>query len=313
MFSRTHRFIIKQNMTCCLLAALTMLVIVVLSVAGQPWAPWHWAFIEAPKDYWDRFMPLAQFTAAGGLAYLALEIFRHSNAVAKSMREFFGPTAQDRDGVVKSIEDITMREMEANAQLIIFIYLWQLSDLRGFWGRGSDIGDPRRFSTDAKLVENKLKGVRDLAEKQNWFWYGTGKVYLRHFLKGSDTVFVSFGLGLSVWLHALSAFEGSVRMYVPGFFTSWPFQVLVTLSLLLFGVVLPLYYVFVGRKLMDEIQDISEKAVDQFDARKKELRGKDKGEIKSMLDELKEQIKAAKAEKLADIGHDPSVGPGNLN
>jgi hypothetical protein len=312
VFSRTHRFIIKQNKICCTIAALTMLVIVVLSLFGQPWTPWAWWFKSAPTEYWDGYMPLAQFTAASTLAYLALDVFRHSNAVSREVRTFFGPTAQDREGVVKSIQDITMGQMDANRQLIIFIFLWELGELRRFWGRGQDVSERAAFVAEAKAVEKTMKAKIDDAEMHNWFWKGTGRAYIRHFLKGMDTVLVTFGLVLSVWLHALSALENAIPLFVPPFFLHWTFKVSVISALMAFGVVLPLYYVFIGRKLMDEISDISDKAFEQFNARKKELSNSDKGDVKSMLDDLREQIRAATDSIGPDTAHEPSIGPKSL-
>ena len=274
MFSHTHKFILSHNRGRMLVLGIPLCAFVLTSLlAGLDW-PSAW-FVAAPKEYWGRFMPMAGFAATAAMAYLALEMFRHAIHVDAMVRDMFkATTEEDRKGLVKSVEELTRAETQSNLQLILMILLFQLADARGQWVKQMHEPDEEKRSQERTKLEKKLQATRSEAEKEEWFRKGTGRVFLGCFLYGRDTVIVSACLLFAVWIHVLATIEKMITLQIPAIATHWSVQLVIVVCL---GacVVIPLTYVFLGRKLLDEIAYLADLGREQHEARLTEIPAND--------------------------------------
>lgn len=292
MFSRTHKFIFANNIGLICILAFLMLAFIACTLWGQPWMAFDGAWEATPPGFWYRFMPMAQFAATASLAYLALEMFRHVVHVEAIVRELFkAPTAEERKGLVASVGAITRDEEPQHLQLILMISLFRLAEVRRLWVKG---GMTEVAQSGLGLCEKSLKEERKSANKEAWFREEVGATFLKCFLVGRDIVVVLFSLMLAVWIHFLATVEASIQLYAPPVIIHIVGQLMIT-SLMCAAVSAPLYYVFVGRKLLDEIQKIADLGKDQYEARKRHLEAADTSNVQEASEMLRQMQPADQA------------------
>lgn len=271
---------VRHSLWLCVSLALVAIALVAISIGWQPWG-----FISSPissavaaPNFWDGYMPLAQFTAAASLAYLALEMFRHSGQIEEAARLFFGSTVVDRKSVLDTIAGADLETLKKNrAELALIIRVYELNECRHKW--------PRVDSAKKKQLSKRIQVIQGMPDYK-WFQTKAGRLYISHFLVGKDFLWVGTGLFMSVWIHLMASAENAVQLYHPSFMSHWFPQLVLTGILAWFGVIIPLWNAFDGRHVMEDFREFQDIAKEQLDSLRLELRKKDLDDMKTILENL---------------------------
>lgn len=223
------------------------------------YVPWLGSFYrDAPEGYWARFLPIAQFSAAASIAYLALEMFRQANHVATIVDGFFGSSGEDQRGFRVSVGTLGQDAIRKLPDIRSATALYDLCQVRRAALVTGKANGP--CASEISGAPESLKAAVAEAKACSWFQNGAGKSFLLVFHPGTDVLAVGLGLAISLTIHVLSTAEVVGNLQLPSFFLSWYFQQTFMALVIVSGAGLPLFYVLSGRWVREELSRLIARA-----------------------------------------------------